>query len=75
VARARGWEGTVDVGLAVRADGGVDAARVRRSSGYGLLDRAAVEAARRSRFQPAPTAEPVRGFIEYRFQLAGNDRR
>ncbi len=72
IARARGWQGTVEVALSVLADGSVNGARLWRSSGHGVLDDAAVSAARHSRFAP-PSANgvltPLRGRIEYRFQL------
>jgi len=72
IARARGWQGTVDIGLLVQADGSVDAASLRRSSGYDALDAAAIAVARQSRFQP-PAANglsvPLHGRIEYRFEL------
>ena len=72
IARVRGWQGTVDVGLLVLADGSVDAAQLRRSSGYGALDDAAIAVARRSRFQPPASnglPAPLKGRIEYRFEL------
>ena len=70
IARARGWEGTVDVLLSFEADGSVGAAELRRSSGHEVLDRAAVAAARRSRFRlPAGSATVAR--MEYRFALEG----
>jgi TonB family protein len=72
IARARGWEGTVDIGLLVLADGSVDTAKLQRSSGYGVLDDAAVAVARQSRFTPPAAhglAVPLRGRIEYRFEL------
>ena len=70
LARRRGWKGTVDVGLILLADGRVDAARLRRSSGYDVLDREAIEVAQRSRFHlPQQTATPLHGRIEYRFEL------
>ena len=73
VARQRGWEGTVCVGLAVGSDGHVETASLRQSSGYRALDDAAVAVARRSRFSP-PESEglptPLHGHIEYRFQLS-----
>ena len=72
IARARGWQGSVDVGLSVLADGSVHNASLRRSSGYSVLDEAAITVARQSRFRP-PTASglpaPLRGRIEYRFEL------
>ncbi len=73
VARARGWAGTVHVGLSVLADGTVEDASVRRSSGYGVLDEAAMLVARRSRFTPPGTRglpTPLHGRIEYRFELS-----
>jgi len=72
IARARGWQGSVDVGLFVLADGSVHDASLRRSSGYSALDEAALAVARQSRFRP-PFAgglpAPLRGRIEYRFEL------
>ena len=72
IARARGWQGSVDVGLSVLADGSVHDASLRRSSGYSVLDEAAVAVARQSRFR-SPAASglpaPLRGRIEYRFEL------
>ena len=68
IARVRGWQGTVEVLLSVLADGSVNAATLWRSSGYSVLDQAAVAAARHSRFSP-PRPAPLRGRIEYRFEL------
>ena len=55
------------------ADGTVNTASLRRSSGYGVLDDAAIAVARQSRFSP-PAAQglpaPLHGRIEYRFQLS-----
>ena len=73
IARARGWQGTVHVALSVSADGSVAEANLRESSGYGVLDRAAIEVARHSRFEPPATRglrTPLHGRIEYRFQLS-----
>jgi protein TonB len=70
LARRRGWRGSVDVSLVLLADGRVQSASVHRSSGYSILDEEAVAAARRSRFQLAQgVTAPVRGRIEYRFEL------
>jgi len=74
LARKRGWQGVVDVVLVVGADGTVTRAEVGRSSGYDVLDRAAVEVARSSRFRPPASVglePPVQGYIEYRFVLSG----
>jgi protein TonB len=71
LARARGWQGATDVELTILADGRVDDASVSRSSGFDVLDRAALEVARRSRFSPPAAAfePPLRGRLAYRFEL------
>jgi len=70
IARARGWQGVVDVDLSIRPDGTVDRAAVAHSSGYGALDDAALAVARRSRFQLVQaSAGGVRGRIPYTFRL------
>lgn len=75
VARARGWQGSVEVALSVLADGSVDRASLGRSSGYPALDAAAIAVARQSRFR-LPSAvgsgAPLQGRIEYRFVLRGS---
>jgi TonB family protein len=72
IARARGWQGTVEVALSVLADGSVKGARLGRSSGYPALDDAAIAVARQSRFRLPPDglSKPLRGRIEYRFILS-----
>ncbi len=52
-ARLMGWEGTVVLRVIVSADGSVADVVIHRSSGYPLLDQAAVMAARSRRFVPA----------------------
>jgi protein TonB len=52
-ASAAGWRGDVLLRLHVGADGRVEDVDVLRSSGYAVLDRAAVEAAEAWRFAPA----------------------
>ena len=68
-ARRQGWQGTVDVDLQVGRDGVVEQASVGRSSGYALLDHAAVSVARRSRFWLAGGAGGLRGQLRYRFVI------
>ncbi len=68
-ARRQGWQGTVDVALHVGADGAVETAQVGRSSGFALLDAAAVEVARRSRFHVAERTPGLHGVLRYRFVL------
>ncbi|TFH50419.1 MAG: TonB family protein [Lysobacterales bacterium] len=52
-ARARGHQGRVILRVWVSAEGQADRLAVLKSSGYPILDRAAVEAVERWRFQPA----------------------
>ncbi len=52
-ARQRGEEGAVEAEIEVRPDGRVEEVRILRGSGYGALDRAAVQALRKARFTPA----------------------
>ena len=54
--RRRGEEGTVVLAIHIDARGRVTAARVARSSGHARLDRAALEAVRHWRYQPATRA-------------------
>ncbi len=53
LARRRGQEGRVVLRVQVTADGEAAAVQLRQSSGYRLLDKAAVEAAKTWRFVPA----------------------
>jgi protein TonB len=46
LARQRGWAGLVQLGLRVESDGRLSHVRVLESSGYGLLDRAALASVR-----------------------------
>jgi protein TonB len=54
LAQRRGWEGTVELEVAVAPDGAVAACTVRRSCGYPILDHQAVHAVRRWRFRGGP---------------------
>lgn len=67
-ARRQGWQGTVDVELHVGRDGAVEQASIGRSSGFAVLDAAAVTVARRSRFRIDVGSE-LHGQLRYRFVL------
>jgi protein TonB len=67
-ARREGWQGTVDVELHVDRDGAVEQASIGRSSGFAVLDAAAVTVARRSRFR---VVDELHGQLRYRFVLDG----
>lgn len=65
MARRRGQEGQVLLRVRVTADGNAATVRVRRSSGYPLLDAAAATAARSWRFHPASRGgRPVAGAVD-----------
>lgn len=53
VARDNGYEGTVYLRVLVRADGGVGKLAIDRSSGYEILDQAAVDSVKAWTFLPA----------------------
>lgn len=76
LARERGWEGTVLVGVAVASDGMLTSARLLRSSGYPLLDEASLTSLRRIHSLGVETArlgrEPVEVILPIRFRLADN---
>ncbi len=68
-ARREGWQGEVDVGVEIAVDGRVAQATVMRSCGHAVLDKAALEVARRSRFSAPSSGQLYRGSIKYRFVL------
>ena len=53
VARVRGWEGTVILKALVEKDGTCSQVAVEKSSGYNVLDEAAVKAVKEWEFSPA----------------------
>jgi len=71
--RQRDEEGDVTLEIDVNAQGAVDDVRVAKSSGFPLLDEAAVKAARTARFSPAkshgrPVASTVRLALDFRLK-------
>lgn len=61
----RGWQGEVLLAVSLSAEGRVDGVDVLRGSGRELLDRAAVEAVRAWRFEPATRdGRPVASVVE-----------
>ncbi|KUG22790.1 ferric siderophore transport system, periplasmic binding protein tonb [hydrocarbon metagenome] len=53
IARIRGYEGIVLLSAEVLPDGRVGNMKIRKSSGYAILDRSAMEAVRPWKFEPA----------------------
>lgn len=65
--RRRGEEGEVVCRIAVALDGGVESVALERSSGFPLLDSAALRALSAWRFEPAQRAgRPVAGALSHR---------
>ena len=65
LARRRGQEGRVVLRVRVNADGRAEAVSIRESSGYHLLDEAALETVRQWRFLPARKADlTVAGLVD-----------
>jgi len=56
IARVRGYEGVVLVSAEVLPDGRVGSMKIRKSSGYTILDQSAIEAVRPWKFEPAKKA-------------------
>ncbi len=52
LARKRGWQGTVLLELVIEKDGSVSLLEIHSASGHRILDKAALEAVRKWRFQP-----------------------
>jgi len=64
VARSRGWEGTAWIRATVEVDGSVSQAALERSSGFAVLDRAALDAVGSWRYVPRTVdGVAVRGAI------------
>ncbi len=65
IARRNGWEGRVLVRVEVSAEGRPVSTAIARSSGYGVLDQAALRAVKSWRFQPRTVAGlPAPGSVE-----------
>ena len=71
-ARRRGVTGTVQLEIAIGANGAISAVSVITSSSHEILDRAAVDAARslpRMPFPPELRAQPLRARLPVIFEL------
>ncbi len=68
LSRRRNEEGTVIIALSVTSAGLLEDIRIQRSSGYVLLDQAALKAIQKSRFKPAmKNGRPIRESVEQSF--------
>jgi TonB family protein len=52
IARLRGYEGMVLLSAEIFADGNIGSLKIKKSSGYALLDRSALEAVKTWKFEP-----------------------
>jgi protein TonB len=71
-ARRAGWEGVVVLRILVNTDGSAATVSVRESSGFAMLDEAAVQGVKKWRFSPAKKAgTPIASFhdVRVRFRL------
>ena len=69
-ARRTGYEGTVVIRARIQIDGSADRVEIKKSSGYGVLDQAALEAVRKWRFIPARRGnEAVVEWVEIPWQF------
>jgi TonB family protein len=65
IARARGYEGVVLVYAEILPDGRVGNMKIRKSSGYAILDKSAVEAVKPWKFEPARrSGKPMTVWVE-----------
>lgn len=76
LARERGWQGTVVVGVTIAPDGELIATRLFHSSGHALLDEASLTGLSRVRSLPMQTAvrgtDPVEVILPILFRLTDN---
>ena len=76
IARMRGYEGIVLLSVEIFANGRVGRLNIKKSSGYAVLDRSALEAVRTWKFEPAKKADiplTVTVDIPIRFSLDGHN--
>ena len=76
IARIRGYEGVVLVYAEILPDGRVGNMKIRKSSGYAILDKSAVEAVKPWKFEPAKkSGKPLTVWVEVpiKFVLQDDD--
>jgi periplasmic protein TonB len=65
IARARGYEGIVLVYAEILPDGRVGEIKIRKSSGYAILDQSAIQAVKPWKFEPAKkSGNPFTAWVE-----------
>jgi len=76
MARIRGYEGVVLVAAEILPDGRVGNTKIRKSSGYAVLDQSAIEAVKPWKFEPAKkSGKPFAVWVELpiKFVLQGDN--
>ncbi|HET6461927.1 MAG TPA: energy transducer TonB [Syntrophales bacterium] len=74
IARVRGYEGLVLISAEVLADGRVGHVKVKRSSGYSILDQSALNAVRKWMFEPAKKMNiPLSMYVDIPLRFSLND--
>lgn len=71
LARKRGWEGEVLLAFRLEADGRIVDARIARSSGHGVLDRAALTALGKVKRVPSGSLRGVAMQLPVIYRLEG----
>jgi len=65
IARARGYEGVVFVYAEILPNGRVGEVKIRKSSGYAILDQSAIQAVKPWKFEPAKkSGNPFKAWVE-----------
>ena len=73
IAKKSGWEGTVLVRVTVQPNGKAGEVTVRRSSGYEILDKAAIDAVKKWSFHPEKDGNiPIRSVVEIPIKFSLN---
>ena len=74
IARIRGYEGVVLVYAEILPDGRVGNMKIRKSSGYAILDKSAVEAVKPWKFEPAKkSGKPLTVWVELPIKFVLHD--
>ena len=74
IARMRGYEGIVLLSVEIFANGRVGRLNIKKSSGYAVLDRSALEAVRTWKFEPAKKADiPLTVTVDIPIRFSLND--
>ncbi|MDO9529887.1 MAG: energy transducer TonB [Syntrophales bacterium] len=75
IARRRGYEGIVILSAEILVNGNVGKLKIKKSSGYSMLDRSALETVRKWKFEPGSRMGcPVTMYVEVPVRFVLNDK-